>query len=213
MSKVLQYKVGSFIYVMGEASDTMFILRAGSVQLIYQDIKAGVDLRDPVQPGEFFGVKSALGRSPREESVLALSDTVVMALTVSEFEALALTNTRIVMKMLRVFSKELRRIHKLVSNLMETKEQNPENGLFGVGEYYLKNKRFAQAKQVFSRYLIHYPTGKYVEATEEHLKAVEKILSQGLGSTAKRSLQASDGEEEQPDTEEAAHEENEALEA
>jgi len=39
-------------------------------------------------------------------------------------------NTRVVMKMLKVFSNQLRRIHKQVQNLLSSDEQmNPEEGL------------------------------------------------------------------------------------
>jgi CRP-like cAMP-binding protein len=136
MPKPLQYKSGSLIYFQGDPADKVFILQSGKVNLKYQDIETGQDVNDLVSPGEFFGVKSALGRYPREENAMAMLDAVIMAFTVQEFEALAMANTRIIMKMLKVLSNQLRKIHKQVSSLMETEEQNPEAGLFGVGEYY-----------------------------------------------------------------------------
>jgi TolA-binding protein len=160
MPKSLQYRAGSLIYFQGDQEDKIFLLQTGKVRLVYQDIETGEDVDDRVQPGEFFGVKSALGRYPREENALALQDASVMTFSVSEFENLAMSNTRIIMKMLKVFSTQLRRIHKQVSNLISKDEQDPETGLFSVGEYYLKNRRFFQAKYVFSRYLTYYPTGK-----------------------------------------------------
>jgi CRP-like cAMP-binding protein len=177
MPKPLQYRSGSLIYFQGDPADKIFILQAGKINLVYQDIETGQDVHDTVQPGEFFGVKSALGRYPREENAVALQDTTIMAFTVPEFETLAMANTRIIMKMLTVFSNQMRRLHKQVSSLMEKEELNPDLGLFSVGEYYLKNKRFSQAKYVFSRYLTYYPTGKNAALAAKNLEAAETSLA------------------------------------
>jgi TolA-binding protein len=177
MPKPLQYRAGSLIYFKGDAADKVFILQKGAVNLVYQDIETGQDVHDLVQPGEFFGVKSALGHYPREENAIALQDTFIMAFTVAEFEAFAMANTRIVMKMLKVFSNQMRRIHKQVSSLMEKEEVNPDAGLFNVGEYYLKNKRFSQAKYVFSRYLTYYPSGRNAAQAAKNLELSETSLA------------------------------------
>jgi CRP-like cAMP-binding protein len=176
MPKPIQYRSGSLIYFQGDTADKIFILQNGKVSLVYQDIETGEDVRDPVQPGEFFGVKSAMGRFPREENAIALSDTTIMAFTVPEFEAVAAANSRIIMKMLKVFSNQLRRIHKQVSKLMASEEDLPADGLFNTGEYYLKNKRFAQAKHVFGRYLTFYPTGKDALQASKNLEIAENSL-------------------------------------
>jgi len=185
MPKPLQYRTGSVIYFQGDAADKIFILQSGKVTLGYQDIETGEDVHDVVQPGEFFGVKSALGRYPREENASATQDAAIMAFTVPEFEALAQANIRIVMKMLKVFSNQLRRVHHQVSNLLENTEESPEKGLFNVGEYYLKNKRFAQAKYVFSRYLTYYPSGRHAPLAAKYL---EKIESEGVGNVPRSIL-------------------------
>jgi len=177
MPKPLQYRSGSLIYFQGDPADKIYILQTGKVSLVYQDIETGVDVKDAVQPGEFFGVKSALGRYPREENAVALSDTTVMIFTVPEFEAVAMANTRIIMKMLKVFSNQMRRVHKQVSKVMAKEEQPPADGLYNVGEFYLKNKRFSHAKHVFSRYLTFYPSGKNAVQASKNLEIAENALS------------------------------------
>ena len=177
MPKPFQFRSGSLIYFQGDAAEKIFILQNGKVSLVYQDIETGEDVRDQVQPGEFFGVKSALGRFPREENAVALADSTVMALTVPEFEALAMANTRIVMKMLKVFSNQMRRIHKRVSGLLEKEEAKPDEALYNMGEYYLKNKRYAHGKHVFSRYLTYYPSGRHAAQAAKCLEASELALA------------------------------------
>ncbi len=65
--------------------------------------------------------------------------------------------------MLQVFSTQLRRIHHQVQSLLSTDRitANPEAGLFGVGEYYLKEHQYPQASHVFQSYLNHWPKGTY----------------------------------------------------
>jgi TolA-binding protein len=177
MPKPFQYRSGSLIYFQGDTADKIFILQNGKVSLVYQDIETSEDVRDPVQPGEFFGVKSALGRFPREENAIAMSEnTTVLAFTVPEFEAVAAAKTHIIMKMLKVFSNQLRRIHKQVSRLMAIEENAPADSLFNVGEFYLKNKRYAQAKHVFGRYLTFYPAGKDAMQATKNLEIAENSL-------------------------------------
>jgi len=197
MPKPLQYRSGSLIYFQGDPADKIYILQTGKVSLVYQDIETGVDVKDPVQPGEFFGVKSALGRYPREENAVALSETSVLVFTVPEFEAIAMANTRIIMKMLKVFSNQMRRVHKQISKLMAREEQAPADSLYNVGDFYLRNKRFSQAKYVFSRYLTFYPSGKDAIQASKNLDAAERALSQygngkgpdiGLSSPASATL-------------------------
>ncbi|MDR1505913.1 MAG: cyclic nucleotide-binding domain-containing protein [Treponema sp.] len=174
MPKPFQFRSGSVIYFQGDAASIIYILQSGKVNLTYQDIETGEDVHDLVQPGEFFGVKSALGRYPREENAIAIQDAAVMAFTAAEFETLAQSNTRIIMKMLKVFSNQLRRIHRQVSNIVEkTEEINPDNGLFSIGEYYLKNKRFSQARYIFSRYLTYYPSGRNAAKAAKNLEIAE----------------------------------------
>jgi TolA-binding protein len=138
--------------------------------------------------GEFFGVKSALGRYMREETAIVLQDSNVMVFSVPEFEQVASKNLRIITKMLTVFSNQLRRIHRQVQNLMVSDEQvNPETGLYKIGEYYLKNKRYGQALYSFKRYLVYYPTGSYATEVTSKIVQAEEFLSRygsGIGASA-----------------------------
>jgi CRP-like cAMP-binding protein len=177
MPKTFLFRTGSVIYFRGDPADKVYILQSGMVNLVYQDMETGNDLHDMVQQGEFFGVKSALGRYAREENAVTLKDSTIMAFAVPEFEQFAMVNTRIVMKMLTVFSTQLRRVHRQLATLLKTGEQNPEAGLFSVGEYYLRQKHYEYAKYVFSRYLTYYPSGKNSAAVTANLEQVERLLA------------------------------------
>ncbi len=181
--KAIQYKTNSIIFFKGDVSDKTFILNSGKVSLNYTDIETGQEIHDPIKMGEFFGVKSALGHYPREETALVLQDSNVISFTVPEFEQLAAQNTRVVLKMLRVFSNQLRRIHNQVQNLIYSEEQiKPEVGLYRIGEYYLNHQRYTQALYAYQRYLTYYPSGQYArDVTSKIQKAEEFLQTYGQG--------------------------------
>jgi TolA-binding protein len=184
--KAVQYRANSIIYFKGDQSERIFLLNSGKVSLSYVDIETGQEVRDLIKVGEFFGVKSALGRYMREETAVVLQDAAAMVFSVPEFEQVASKNTRIITKMLKVFSNQLRRIHRQVQNLMVSDEQvNPETGLYKIGEYYMKNKRFGQALHAYKRYLVYYPSGAYAsDATNKIMQAEEFVSRYGSGAPA-----------------------------
>ena len=190
MPKAINYKANSIVYFRGDISEKVYILKSGKVSLNSIDIETGQEMHDLIQTGEFFGVKSALGKYPREETAVVLSDASMIAFTVPEFEQIALQNTRIIMKMLKVFSNQLRRIHKQVRNLLMSGAQtnDPEAGLFKIGQYYLKSRKFKQAVYALRRYLTYYPAGKFSSEASGLLEAAEKGSTGNLKNVSRPAL-------------------------
>lgn len=182
MPKSVRYHANSIVYFKGDINDKVYILKSGKVSLNYNDIETGKDLHDLINTGEFFGVKSALGKYPREETAMVLKDADVMVFTVPEFEAMVSNNTRIILKMLKVFSNQLRRIHKQVRNLLSAGSagMDPEEGLFRIGQYYMNSRKYHQALYAFRRYITYYPSGKYsAEATKNSEIAEQYVQKHG----------------------------------
>jgi TolA-binding protein len=193
MPKALRYSAGSVIYFRGDVADKIFLVQAGSVTLVYQDITTGHEIRDQVMAGEFLGVKSAMGYYPREEdAIVGSQDIIAVVFSVPEFETFASSSPNLIMKMLKVFSTQLRRIHRQVSTLMDNEEIcTPDEGLFGVGEYYLKNRHFSQAEYAFRRYTELYPqSAKVAQAMRKMHDAADSVAQSKQGpasvSQAKR---------------------------
>jgi CRP-like cAMP-binding protein len=177
---MVQYRTRDLIYFKGDIADKVLILTRGTVSLVTQNPETGDDQYETVQNGQFFGVKSAIGRYPREENAIALQDAAVLAFTVPEFEALIAANPAVLMKMLKVFSNQLRHVDRQIHKLMKKEEQlDAESGLFYIGEYYLKAKKLSHAGHVFKRYLVCYPQGKYLSLAEKYLSLTEGALRSG----------------------------------
>ena len=79
------YKSGSIIYFEGDRSDNIYILKSGRVILTSTKLDTGEEVKEDVRHGEFFGVKSALGKYPREETAQTIGETGVLVLRPAEF--------------------------------------------------------------------------------------------------------------------------------
>ncbi len=197
MPKAVRYRANSVVYFNGDVTDRIYILKSGKVSLNYNDIETGQEIHDLINTGEFFGVKSAMGKYPREETAVVLSDAQMVIFSVPEFEQLAMQNTRIIMKMLKVFSNQLRRMHKQVRNLISSGNEGlePEEGLFRIGQYYLNAGKYPQAVYAFRRYITYYPSGIYSGEATMNMEKAEKACQ---GQAAAVPLGAAAGGESAP---------------
>lgn len=170
------YKSGSIVYMEGDKSENIYILKGGRVILTTKKVedKTWVEVKENVKPGEFFGVKSALGRYPRDETAQTVGDTMVLVLSLADFERMILQNLNVVKKMLRVFSNQLRRIGKTVREVLgEGGTINPEVELFKIGEYYYKVEKVDQALHAFKKYLEYYPDSKYAATANDRINRIK----------------------------------------
>ena len=165
MPKVVQYTKGSIIYFAGDIDDRIYILQKGLVILTSNDIETGSPVTEQVKNGEFFGVKSSMGHFPREETATALQDSVVVTMTLHEFEVIFSSNKDVILKMLRVFSGQLRQIHKKTESMLKNKlETNQADGMFSVAKSFYKDEQYRACCDVCIKYLTNYPTAPDKEA-------------------------------------------------
>jgi len=167
------YKPGSIIYFEGDKSEYIYILKSGRVLLTYTKIDTGEEIKEEVRQGEFFGVKSALGKYPREETAQTIGETNVLVLTMADFERMILRNVNVVRKMLRVFSNQLRRLGKTVRTVLgESDNVNPVVELFRIGEHYFKAGDFNKATYAFKKYMEYYPNTDYSKLAMERIRTI-----------------------------------------
>ena len=157
MPKAMQYTKGSIIYFEGDRDERVFILQQGVVLLSSTDIETGQAVAEQVKSSEFFGVKSAFGHFPREETATALVPTIVIALTVQEFEVLFSNNKQLIMKMLRVFSNQLRQIHKKTESILNNTSTDQQTGMLAVAKAFYDDEQYRSACDVYLKFLTRYP--------------------------------------------------------
>ncbi len=184
MPKAIRYKANSVVYFSGDFDERVFLLNTGNVALTSIDIETGAQVTDYIKTGEFFGVKSALGNFPREETAMVLTDSLVYAFTSKEFETFAQTNTRIILQMIKVFSRQLRTIHKQLASLSDSEEEtNPEEGLFTVINTFYNSQHYHAAGQVGMRYKDIYPNGKYITQVSQIIRSASEAGGRNFGTT------------------------------
>ncbi len=178
MPKAIHYKANSVIYFSGDVDERVFLLNTGNVALTSVDITTGYQVTEHIKKGEFFGVKSALGNYPREENAMVLTDSFIYVFSGKEFEAFANTNARIILQMLKVFSRQLRVIHKQLASLLDSEEEaDPEEGLFNVMNAFYNSRRYNAAGQVGERYKKIYPGGKYLPQVDQLIRSTAGLAS------------------------------------
>ena len=151
------YKAGSIIYFNGDRGAEVYVLQKGRISLISSSLDHSTEVREEVQRGEFFGVKSAMGIYPREEAAQVLTDSMVLVFTTQAFEEFCLKNPRLVLQMLKVFSGQLRKVHRKVREVLgETREQENSVELINTAEYFFKQGMRSHAEYAYQAFLKNY---------------------------------------------------------
>lgn len=157
MPKAIKYTADSIIYFSQNVDYRIFILQSGAVNLSSVDIETGREVNERVKNGEFFGVKSALGRFPREETARALTTSVVIALTVQEFENIFVNNKTLILKMLRVFSGQLRQIHKKTESILNNISTDLQSSMISLARSFYDDEQYRSAADVYLKIIKRYP--------------------------------------------------------
>ena len=163
MPKAVNYSKGSIIYFEGDLDDRIFILQKGTVLLTSTDIESGKPVAESVKNGEFFGVKSAFGHFAREETATVLVQTTVVSLSVQEFEILFSNNKQLIMKMLRVFSNQLRQIHKKTESVLNNIAEDQQTGMLAVAKSFADDEQYRSACDIYLKFLQRYPNSSRKE--------------------------------------------------
>lgn len=198
MPKVVQYAKGSIIYFTDDKDDRVFILQSGIVVLTTVDIESNSPVTEQAKTGEFFGVKSALGHFPREETATAISESHVISMTVSEFEHVFSSNPQIITKMLRVFSGQLRQVHKKTESILNNSgEVNQQSGMFAVAKSFYDDEQFRSCSDVCIKLLSRFPTAPNKESVAklyaDSKLHYEKLKNRQHGDTIPAPVGSSNG--------------------
>lgn len=180
MPKVIQYTKGSIAYFEGDQDDRIFILQKGLIILTSIDQETGHTSTEQVKPGEFFGVKSALGHFPREETASILAESTVVCLSIQEFEKLFSENKQLIMKMLRVFSNQLRQIHKKTESILNNKPEAQDTGMYNVAKCFYEEEEYKSCFDVCEKLLKCFPRTSHLTEVAQLYKQ-SKLFFEKIG--------------------------------
>ena len=202
MPKAMQYTKGSIIYFSGDRDDRIFILQQGLIVLTSTDIETGSPQTEHVKRGEFFGVKSALGHFPREETATVIADSIAIILTVAEFEKTFSENKAVIMKMLRVFSNQLRAIHRKTESILNSNAGfDQPTGMLLVAQSFLEDEQYQACCDVCMKLLSRFPNASNKEATAKLYTNTKRKLDmqKQRGGNQRQQIAAQDAESAQTD--------------
>ncbi len=170
----MMYKKGAVIYFEGDKDERIFILQKGLLVATSTDLESDAKNSESIHPGQFFGSKSALGRFPREETVSAVADCVCIVMSVAEFEQNFSSNKQVIMKMMRVFSSQLRYIHyKTESILKRGPSVSQHTGMLSVAQAFYQDEKWRSCSDVCDKFLHWYPNAP-TRAAVEKINAVAR---------------------------------------
>ncbi len=183
MPKVLSYAKGSIIFFEGDKDERIYILQSGSVVLTQIDQETGAQISELVNAGEFFGVKSALAHKPKMETANVVTDVQVIQLSVSEFEQIIGKNQEMILKMLKVFSKTLRQIHKKTETVLknDTAALPPEIGMNIVAKCFFDEQKYESCISICKKFLARFPNASNANAMSKMVSQAE-LLRDRMGS-------------------------------
>ncbi len=196
MPKAMQYTKGSIIYFAGDMDERIFILQKGMVLLTSTDIETNIPATEHIREGEFFGVKSALGHFPREETATVVTETIAIALTVQEFEKMFSGNRQVIMKMLRVFSNQLRSIHKKTESILKSEvDIDQVTGMISVAQSFFDDEQYKACCDVCTKLLSRFPnTSKKEDVAKLYASSKRRLDLQG--GRSKKTAHIGDSEDD-----------------
>jgi CRP/FNR family transcriptional regulator len=166
-----KFNAGSFIMVEGKACDsTFYIIRSGKVQMQKESELVEEETGNLLHPGDFFGVVSAMSGHQNIETVIALTEVILIVVRKDQFGMLIQKNGPIAMKIIRSFSRKLRYFDSALTRLSfrSATEEDPSH-LFSIGEYYNKQKQLPHAGHAFLKYIQFNPNGAFVLQARQRL--------------------------------------------
>lgn len=172
---VRDYKNGSIVYFEKDKTEDIYVLQKGRVVLTYTSIH-GTEIKEDVKIGEFFGVKSSIGKYPREETAQVIGNATILVFKSQEFEKFVSDKPHLIIKMLKVFSSQLRSVHKQTREVLgQGESKSPAFELMNVAEVFHRNSQLDHAGYAYRKYLETYPSGFY----EERAKNLLELTKQG----------------------------------
>ncbi len=114
---VRRHPAGTVLFREGDAGRTMYVIRAGKVN-IWKHISESEITLAVLGPGEFFGEMALLEGLPRSAGATVIDDALLIELEGAAFETLVRKNAEIAVRLMRRLSSRLREADRQIQALM-----------------------------------------------------------------------------------------------
>ena len=110
---LVSHPMGDIIFSEGEIGNEMYIIQAGTVELV-KTIGKETRVLATLEKGDFFGEMSVLEDLPRTASARAKTDVELVRINGATFDSMLKGNTEIAVRMMRKLSRRLREVTQLL---------------------------------------------------------------------------------------------------
>jgi CRP-like cAMP-binding protein len=173
---IVTFPKGAYITVEGKQNaDQFYIVRSGKVQVSKEVQVVSEEGGNILNPGDFFGVISTMSGHSHIETAQALTDVSLIAVHREKFDLLIERNTPVAMKIIELFSRQLRHFDEALARLTQKtiKAENDVSHLFRIGEFYVKQNQFSLAYYCYHQYLKNCPDGENVTKAKERMAKIK----------------------------------------
>jgi CRP-like cAMP-binding protein len=102
-----QAKAGEVIFERGEAGAEMFVIRVGTIKIMFDDI-----LLDTLTAGDIFGEMSLIDHCPRSATAVAETDSILVPVNAARFNFMVQETPNFAQQVMAVLVDRLRRHHQ-----------------------------------------------------------------------------------------------------
>ncbi len=144
---IVNFPKNAYITIEGKTSNNIFfIIRNGNVVVMRESFNETENLN----PGDFFGVISAMSTHNYIETSIAKTDVSLIKGHKDQFPLLIQKNNPVAMKIILSFSKKLRELDTYMAEIsLKSVSSEDIQNLFHIGEYYIAQKQYNQAFYAF----------------------------------------------------------------
>ncbi|MEK8023465.1 MAG: Crp/Fnr family transcriptional regulator [Candidatus Hydrogenedentota bacterium] len=175
MADDLLFQENAVIYFERDPSGSIFLIRAGKVELTYEIPGSAPRV---LGPGEILGLADSLGEHARIETARAMTDVTASKISVEELRFMLTNNVQIGLKVVTSLCGELRMLDEMIVTRMrggDTDAYGKGVGLKMIAEHF-KQKGMNRAAR--------YAYGKYLDTDPDPMDALDGALQ--LGSLCER---------------------------
>ena len=178
MAKKIHVSNGSILYLEGDPNNgKSYLLAEGKVVRNHLNLK-GENETAYISAGNFFGLTSALAKTPREEAIQMMSDCVLVEMTNSELLHFLENDIKLLLRLLVLYSNEMLDVHRDIEDNLSFTKKNPEQSvrIFQLAKHYYNKENHHITKYILEKFIQLHPDHSDANEAKELLEKVNRLI-------------------------------------
>ncbi len=174
---ISHFRAGAYVIVEGkQQADRFFIIKSGKIRLSKEVTVVNEAGSDVLNPGDFFGVVSAMSSHNYIETAQAIDDVTLIMVRREHYPQLIKKNATVAMKIIEYFSRRMRYLDNALAAITLKNVSEPSlDHLYEMGQYYQAQSLYNQAYYTYYQYVKLLPQGKDAHNARMQLAKLEPM--------------------------------------